>query len=239
LPDSVFPNNWFSTHGGANIPGGVFFTYPMRVPSRQREINPLIVKEIGSQYWHVEHIRAAKKGSALEGTGSLIFDERLNKVYCSLSERACPDTLNDYMNTLNKLAQKPYKLITFNATDREGGSIYHTNVMLAMLDRHAVCCLDSVVDPKESSELVKELAEGGRQVILLSHDEMGEMCGNMIQVKNAEDKLCVIMSDRAKKGLRKENLALLEKNYQIISSDISVIETIGGGSARCMVAELF
>lgn len=180
LPDSVFPNNWFSTHKDENIPKGVFFTYPMKVPSRQREINPDIITEIGQNYKQQLTLKAARKGEALEGTGSLVIDSRLKKIYCCLSERADFNTLIKFNMKLSKLAKQDYKLVSFVAKDAGGSTIYHTNVMLAILDKHAICCLDSVADAHDREALKKELTDGGREIVDISFKEMGEMCGNMI-----------------------------------------------------------
>lgn len=135
---------------------------------------------------------------------------------------------------------KKYSLVTFNSFDNKTprSPIYHTNVMMAILENHVVVNLDSVVDTTQRAHLKKCLSMG-RKIIDISHEEMGEMCGNMIQVKNKDNELCVIMSDRALKGLTKKHREILEKNYKILSSDIGTIEQIGGGSARCMVAEIF
>lgn len=239
----MFPNNWFSTHKDGNIPKGVFFTYPMKVPSRQREINPDIITEIGANYKKMIPLKAARKGESLEGTGSLVIDSRLRKIYCCMSERADFNTLIKFSMKLSKLAKQSYELVSFSANDQNGTRIYHTNVMLAMLDKHAICCLESIESDHDRENLKKHLTQGGREIIDISYKEMGEMCGNMIQLRSEKPlpkgPLCVIMSERAKKGLTKEHLATLQDNYNIIASDISTIETIGGGSARCMVAEIF
>ena len=239
----MFPNNWFSTHKDANIPKGAFFTYPMKVQSRQREINPDIITEIGQNYKKNLTLKPDRKGKALEGTGSLVIDSRLKKIYCCLSERADFNTLIKFNMRLSKIAKEDYQLVSFVAKDAKGTKIYHTNVMLAILDKHAICCLDSVEDAHDRDRLQKELSQGGREIINISLNEMGEMCGNMIQLRSEKSlpkgDMCVIMSERARKGLTKEHLSILDKHYNIVSSDISTIETIGGGSARCMVAEIF
>ena len=184
----------------------------------------------------------ANKGECLEGTGSLVFDHKFKRLYVCISERACPQTLNDYLEMLNShcLDGKKYSLVTFNALDdkKPQSPIYHTNVMMAILENHVVVNLSSVADAHQRAYL-KTCLSRGRQIIDISHEEMGEMCGNMIQVKNKNNELCLIMSERARKGLTNKHREILEKNYKILSSDIGTIEKIGGGSARCMVAEIF
>ena len=131
-------------------------------------------------------------------------------------------------------------MITFKAFDnkKEMSPIYHTNVMMAILEHHVIVNLDSIVDPYMRS-YVKKCLSIGRKIMDISNHEMGEMCGNMIQLKNDQDELCLIMSNRALRGLTTEHLKELEAHYKILASDISTIERIGGGSARCMVAEIF
>jgi hypothetical protein len=180
LPDSIFPNNWFSTHKDSNIPGGLFFTYPMKAANRQAEVNPKVVRDIGKKHYKkVINLPASYPGEALEGTGVLVFDHRLKKCYVSRSERARLSTLYDYMDVLNThCVKKKYKVIPFVATDGNGTPIYHTNVMMAILDRHVICCTESI-SPLYREELVKELSQD-REIIDLSRTEVGEMCGNMI-----------------------------------------------------------
>lgn len=145
------------------------------------------------------------------------------------------------MEKLNQHCEKPYKLVAINSIDPVSKTpIYHTDVMFAMLDQHVVCCLDAIADPQERSKLIEEMGEGGRTIVNISYQEMTQMCGNMVQVKDSKTaELCILMSQKARDGLSAANLKELERCYRIVSSDISMIETIGGGSARCMTIELF
>ena len=183
-----------------------------------------------------------EKGESLEGTGSLVFDHKFKRLYVCISERASAKTLNNYLKLINAecLKKKGYTMITFKAFDnkKKMSPIYHTNVMMAILEHHVIVNLDSIVEPTMRN-YVKRCLWFQRDIIEISHQEMGEMCGNMIQVKNDKDELCLIMSRRALKGLTKEHRKILESNYKILETDISTIEQIGGGSARCMVAEIF
>ena len=127
----------------------------------------------------------------------------------------------------------------FDNSKPKPNPIYHTNVIMAMLDKHVIFCLDSIHDPKERAMVLKELKED-REVIDISYQELGEMCGNAIMVKDATTgDLCLVLSQRALKGFTPEHRKILESSYRIVASDIKMIEIIGGGSARCMVAELF
>ena len=175
----------------------------------------------------------------MEGTGSLLFDVKNKKIYCELSVRADPTLFCDFIGQFNKLSKNPYKAVVWHSYDPKGNPVYHTNVVMAILKDHVILCTDSITDAKEKENVVKELTTDGYKIIDINFDEMLNMGGNMIMVQNKKGDHCVIMSDRARKGLRSHNLSELEKSYKIISSDLHMIETIGGGSARCMVAELF
>ena len=253
LPDSVFPNNWFSTHRTADIPGkqvviqasldGLFVLYPMKAASREKEKNPELVAAQSTAYGHLIDLQRQTPEQALEGTGSLLFDVENRKVYCSLSERADETLLESFMKDYNRVAKRPYRAVTWHSCDPKGSPIYHTNVLMAILRDHVVVCTESVRDPEERSRLVTEITSPElnakpKEIIDISYDEMLDMAGNMIMVQG-KDRHCVIMSERARRGLRPANRDVLEKHYTVISADINMIETIGGGSARCMVAELF
>ena len=214
----------------------------MKAPSRQAEYNPQIVKEIGKSYQKHIKIPVAAKGESLEGTGSIVFDHKFKRLYVCISERACARTLNNYLKIVNSncLPGKEYTMVTFKAFDnhKKTSPIYHTNVMMAILEFHVIVNLNSIIDPSMRA-YVKKCLSFGREIIDISHKEMGEMCGNMIQVKDDKDQLCLIMSTRALKGLSSSHKKILEAHYKILATDISTIEHIGGGSARCMVAEIF
>jgi hypothetical protein len=199
------------------------------------------VADLGAKYGSVVHHKPALPGQSLEGKGSLVLDNKLRKVYCCISERACLETVQSFVESLNQHCEKPYKLVAINGIDPVSKTpIYHTDVMFALLDQHVICCLDAITDPAERASLVQEMREGGRTIIDISHFEMTQMCGNMVQVKDGKTgELCVLMSQKARDGLSTSNRKELEDSYRIISSDISMIETIGGGSARCMTIELF
>lgn len=141
----------------------------MKVPSRQREINPDIITEIGANYKKVLTLKAARKGESLEGTGCLVIDSRLRKIYCCMSERADFNTLIKFNMKLSKLAKQSYELVSFSANDQSGSRIYHTNVMLAILDKHAICCLESIENDLDRQNLKKQLTQGGREIIDISY----------------------------------------------------------------------
>ena len=140
------------------------------------------MSRIGARYNVYFAVERAEESEALEGTGSLVFDHENYKVYCQLSERACRKTLDGFMKKWNSLCQHPYRLVTFHSFDNkpEPNPIYHTNVVMAILDKHVVCCLDSIHDKEEKAMMLKEIQEGRRKVIDISYDEMNNMCGNML-----------------------------------------------------------
>jgi hypothetical protein len=248
LPDSVFPNNWFSTHKNEeDFPngGGLFVLYPMRADSREREKNPLIIAEQRKNYSHFIDLQRHHPGQALEGTGSLLFDVDNKKIYCELSVRADPALLCEFVGQFNSLSKVPYKAVTWHSVDKQNNPIYHTNVVMAILRDHVILCTESITNDNERVRVIEEITEKKlnsrkpRKLIDISCAEMNEMAGNMINIRNKHGEDCVIMSERARLGLSPENRRTLKENYRIVSSDLKMIETIGGGSARCMVAELF
>lgn len=140
----------------------------MKYPSRQREYNPVIVSEIGANYNKVLNLKPACKGESLEGTGCLVIDNKLRKVYCCMSDRSNFNTLLKFNMKLSKLAKQPYQLISFSAKDQSGTPIFHTNVLLAILDKHTICCLEAIDNELDRENLRKELTQGGRELIDIS-----------------------------------------------------------------------
>ena len=246
LPDSLFPNNWVSVHQYPQLMDQkVVWVYPMKVPSRQREVNQQIVNDLLGDDGHcIDFTSYNLTSQVLEGTGVLIFDPLNHKIYAGISQRWELDVWEHLIEELNKKSIVPFKLVTFNAKTPNGTPIYHTNVMMSILSHHAVICLDSISDPEEKEKVVNELSspylnEFPRKIIDLSPDEILTMWGNILWVVDNQGKAWVIMSSTAFNGYSDENRKELESHYKIIHSDVSTIEKIGGGSARCMVAEVF
>ena len=240
LPDSIFPD-WFNTvRHPENLKDGVIFHFPM-TDSRANEFNSEIIGDIGGEYGQVAMVRSLAPTLYLEGKGCLVMDHRLRKVYCCITDRASLDPYYDFIDKLNSFCKKPYRPVTFNGYDPESmAPIYHTDIMLAMLDRHVLCYQDALFSRQERTEVRSEIAQGGRVIIDLTRDEMYNMCGNMVLLKDGKTKeLCLLMSKRARNALNKPALRELEKSYRVISPDIPTIETIGGGSVRCMINEIF
>ncbi|MFT5998654.1 MAG: hypothetical protein ACI81P_001108 [Neolewinella sp.] len=227
-PDSVFPNNWFSTHDD-----GLYVTYPMfwpqrRVERREDVLDVLdrdhtIKRTLALEHWEGE-------GRFLEGTGSLVLDRQHRIAYACFSERATKEAIEDWCAAMD------YKPMTFNAFDQRGGVIYHTNVMLAVGTDAAIVCLDSVTDPAEKAKLTESLAITGKRIISISQDQVDHFGGNALEVR-IPDGPAWVMSSRAFNTLDPAQRKSL--GVRIIHAPLPVIEKYGGGSARCMISEIF
>lgn len=226
-PDAIFPNNVFSTHAQ-----GRAVLYPLLADNRFRELTPELEKFLRDNYAEVTSYRGLKdKGLHLEGTGSLVLD-RVNKLaYAALSPRTSPEAAKLWADEMG------YTLVPFNARDK-GQEVYHTNVMMFLGTTVAAVCLDCVEEGKE--ELVASLEKTGHAIIPLSVSQMREMCGNAIELQDQNGAPLLAMSARAFTAYAQEQRDILARHCRrIVHADISTIETCGGGSARCMIAEIF
>jgi len=230
-PDAVFPNNWISFHQE-----GTLITYPMYAPLRRTERQAHIVKMIENTFEVDTKIALEDYEKAdvfLEGTGSLILD-RVNKIaYACLSPRTNALLMNRFCELTG------YKKQVFHSVDGNGQDIYHTNVMMAMGESFVVICLATIKNKKELERLKKKFKATKKQIINITLDQMNSFAGNMLQVKNAKGKTFLVMSTQAYKSLNKKQIAQIKKHTDIIHSSLNVIEQFGGGSARCMMAEVF
>ena len=230
-PDSVFPNNWISTHEG-----GVLVIYPMFAPNRRAERKEVFLDAIKKNFECkniVDLTNWEKEGKFLEGTGSMVLD-RVNKIaYACKSPRTCEDVFNDFCQKLG------YKPILFNAVDKNDKMIYHTNVLMCVGSTFAVVCTDTIKDKEEKDRVTKSLLESGKKLVEITFDQMEHFAGNMLEVKNKTGKRFLIMSQTAYDCLTSEQKDYLEKECSILHPKIECIEVNGGGSARCMLAELF
>ena len=233
-PDSIFPNNWVSFHENGDI--GL---YPMFAENRRKERRLEYFAKLEEEGFKIKNIvdytEAEEHDVFLEGTGSLLLDRKKRKAYCALSARADEDLLIEFCEDFE------FTPVIFNANQSVDGkrkAIYHTNVMMCLAENFAVICLDTIDDKKERKNVLKHLKEDGKEVIAISEAQMHEFAGNMLQVQGTDDKF-LVMSARAHKSLNQEQIEKIEKHCKILSSDLQVIETCGGGSARCMMAEVF
>lgn len=234
-PDSIFPNNWVSFHENGKVA-----LYPMFAENRRPERREDIFGKLEEKGFLIEEIvdytSAEKEGVFLEGTGSLLLDRENRKAYCALSSRADEELLIEFCEDFE------YMPVIFHAYQEVNGErkpIYHTNVMMCLAEGFAVICLDCIDDKKERKNVLKHLKHDQKEIIAISEKQMHEFAGNMLQVEGAFGKKYLVMSESAHKSLDKTQLESIEKYCAILSSDLETIETLGGGSARCMMAEVF
>jgi len=233
-PDSIFPNNWVSFHDDGRV-----FLYPMLAASRRLERRNDILDNL-SKYRKIENIIDLSgwesKQKFLEGTGSLILD-RPNKIaYACLSERTNEQVLKDFEQ---KSGFRVFKFHAFQSVNHERKPIYHTNVMMFVGEKVAVVCLDSIDIEDEKKTLVELLKSTGKEIVSISESQVENFAGNMLQVKSTSGEPRIVMSGAAYASLSKDQTSTLEKHGKLVYSDLETIETLGGGSARCMMAEVF
>jgi hypothetical protein len=229
-PDSIFPNNWLSMHHSGKV-----ILYPMEAPNRRAERRNDIIENLKSKYAVEELIDLSNfenQNKFLEGTGSLVLD-RINRIaYACLSSRTHIEVLEEWERIMN------YEMFIFNAQDENGQTIYHTNVVMCMGDTFAVVCLDAIPNVDERFALKQKIESSNKAIIEISSEQMNNFAGNMLLLKNNKEKKFLVMSDKAFLSLDKSQRDNLEDYAEIIHPDLGIIETIGGGSARCMIAEI-
>lgn len=225
-PDSVFPNNWFSTHAGGHIA-----IYPMFAANRQRERRADVLELLKQEYRVqdvIDYSGLEQDGLALEGTGAMVLDHIGRIAYVVQSNRADPVLLERFCTHFN------YEPMAFAAKDAMGRDVYHTNVLMAVGTSFAMICLDMICDPQRRAEVRKRLEENGRDVIDLSYSQISEFAGNTLELSGTDGRV-LALSSRALKSLTSAQITTLEKTVQLLPLDIPTIET-AGGSVRCMLA---
>ena len=236
--DSVFPNNWFSTHRNKNIPEGLLIIYPMKSQLRRKERNPLIINDLKNNYKHFKDLSYLEnENEFLEGTGSLIFDEKNKNIFCSISERATEKALKVFMDVINEYSSLPYKLITFKSYDLSNNLIYHTNVMMSILKNDIIICLESIKNEEEKNIILSEIQK--YNIIDVTYDEMNHFICNILCLNGKNENYFIAVSKTACDHMSDKTMKSLKKNYEFLIAEIETIEQVGGGSARCMIAELF
>jgi hypothetical protein len=229
--DAVFPNNWFCT-----MPNGGLSVFPMFAPARRKEKRDDILRLLDSQFevkQFVDWSELEAEGFFLEGTGSMVFDHDHKIIYACLSQRTHPAALEKFAH-LNS-----YKAIAFEAVDADGKPIYHTNVMMCIGHGFAVICDECFADEMEWIAVSQLLRTTGHKIITISRQQVASFAGNMLQVKNKWGEQVLVMSQSAYKSFTPKQTRELEKYGKLVCVEIPSIETVGGGSARCMLAELF
>ncbi|MES2578178.1 MAG: arginine deiminase-related protein [Bacteroidota bacterium] len=234
-PDSIFPNNWISFHENGDVA-----LYPMFAENRRQERREDILDILEDKGFVINNIvdytSAEEDGFFLEGTGSLLLDRANAKAYCALSPRADEELFIEFCEDFD---YAPVIFEAFQTVDSERKLIYHTNVMMCLGETFAVICADCIDDKKERKMVLDNLKENGKEIILITEAQMNNFAGNMLEVRGANDKRYLIMSAAAHQSLTPKQMEQLEKHAEILSSSLDTIEACGGGSARCMMAEIF
>lgn len=234
-PDSIFPNNWVSFHSNGDVA-----IYPMFAENRRLERRDEIFMKLEEAGFRIENIvdytSAEEEGIFLEGTGSILMDRVNQKAYCALSPRADEELFIEFCEDFE------YFPVIFNAYQTVNGErlpIYHTNVVMCLAENFTVICLNSIDDKKERKNVIKHLKQTNKEIISITEEQMHLFAGNMLQLRGENDQRYLVMSGTAHKSLSKDQIKKIEKYCPIISSSLDTIETCGGGSARCMMAEVF
>jgi len=234
-PDSVFPNNWVSFHANGDV--GL---YPMFAENRRKERRDEVFMRLESEGFKINNIidytAAENEGVFLEGTGSLLLDHVNRKAYCAMSPRADEDLFIEFCEDFE---YTPIVFTAYQSVENKRLPIYHTNVMMALAETFAVICLESIDDKRERKNVVQHLKDSKKEVIRIDEKQMHSFAGNMLQVRGEDNKLFMVMSQAAYNALSQAQIKLIEKHCAILSSPLDTIETCGGGSARCMMAEVF
>ncbi|SDW68495.1 citrulline utilization hydrolase CtlX [Flavobacterium degerlachei] len=234
-PDSIFPNNWVSFHENADVA-----LYPMFAVNRREERREEILDMLEEKGFKIENIvdytEAEDDGFFLEGTGSLLLDRANEKAYCALSPRADEELFIEFCEDFD---YEPILFEAFQTVNGERKLIYHTNVMMCLGETFAVICADCIDDKKERKMVLDNLKKDNKEVVLITEAQVNSFAGNMLEVRGADDKRYLVMSSAAHQSLTPKQITQLEKHATILSSSLDTIEACGGGSARCMMAEIF
>ena len=234
-PDSIFPNNWISFHQNGDV-----VLYPMFAENRRSERREEILDILEDKGFHIEIIvdytSAETDGFYLEGTGSLLLDRANGIAYCALSPRADEELFIEFCEDFD---MAPVIFNAYQTINNERKLIYHTNVMMCLGTTFAVICADCIDDKQERKFVLEQLKKSGKEVILISEAQVNNFAGNMLELVGANQQKLLVMSAAAHQSLTADQLDKLEKHAQIVSSSLDTIEACGGGSARCMMAEIF
>ncbi len=230
-PDSIFPNNWISFHSD-----GTIVLYPMFAENRRLERKQTVLDTIKEKFQVKETIDLSifeKDNLFLEGTGSMVLDRENKLAYACLSPRTDKKVLEKFCEIAG------YQPIVFNAMDENNQPIYHTNVLMCVADKYVVICMDAIKSPTEKDLVKNTIIGSGKIIVPISFDQMNHFAGNMLQVQNNLGENLLVMSSKAYQSLNETQKALLLQFNAILYSSINTIEINGGGSARCMMAEVY
>lgn len=227
-PDSVFPNNWFSTHAGCHVA-----IYPMKAPSRRRERRADIIEMLKAEYRVqdvIDYSGLEPDGLFLEGTGAMVLDHIDRVAYAVQSERTNPIALERFCTHFN------FEPMVFGAADRHGVAIYHTNVLMCIATDYALVGLSLITDAARRDEIANRLRDTGREVIDLSEEQIARFAGNALELRGESGRI-LVMSTTARESLSQQQIDLIETSTPIVALDIPTIER-AGGSVRCTIAGL-
>lgn len=231
-PDAIFPNNWVSFHADGSV-----VLYPMEAPSRRLERRPDIIESLAGDHGYlvkqiVDLSHHENAGHFLEGTGSMVLDRRNGNAYACLSTRTHLDPLGEFAQRMD------YDIIAFEATDRSGAPIYHTNVLMNIGEEIAVICGEAISKPEQRTAVLQQLSKNGHSLVLISYEQLESFAGNMLELRSESGDRVVAMSSAAHRSLTVSQRESIEKNATVVSVPIDNIECSAGGSVRCMLAEL-
>ena len=234
-PDSVFPNNWISFHSNGDIA-----LYPMFAENRRNERREDVVKYIEKNNYSISNVidysSAEESKIFLEGTGSIVLDRLNRKAYCAVSERSNEELLIEFCEDFE---YTPVVFNAFQSVNEARELIYHTNVMMCVADNFVIICLDCIDDKKQRKNVIAHLKEDGKEIIKISENQVNSFAGNMLQILDRNNNSLLIMSESAYNVLTRAQKDIINKYAKIVFSSLNTIETYGGGSARCMMAEVF
>jgi hypothetical protein len=229
-PDAIFPNNWISFHES-----GTYCLYPMFAPNRRMERKTEVLDIVRKKFHYqklVDFTGYESENLFLEGTGSMVLDRDNRLAYASISPRTSLLVLEDFCRKMD------YRHVVFHSTDETGNNIYHTNVMMCVADRYVVICLDSIMDKEEKKYVTETILSSGKEIIPISQGQMNHFAGNMLQLENKNKEKILVMSSAAWFSLSPEQKEKLTQYNRIVHASLQSIESNGGGSARCMIAEI-
>ena len=231
-PDSIFPNNWVSFHGDGRV-----VLYPMEAPNRRTERRPDIIEMLDNELgFHVSEVVDLSAHEAnehyLEGTGSMVLDRANRIAYACLSSRTQMDPLGDFAQRMD------YDVVAFDAVDRNGVRIYHTNVLMNIGEAVAVICSEAIPDDAQREAVLARLKNSGHDILDLNYDQLDAFAGNMLELRAKSGERLVAMSSQAWNSLSSAQQEVLRANGKVVHSPIENIESSAGGSVRCMLAEI-
>lgn len=238
-PDAPFCNNWFSTHQSTTGSPATLVLYPMMAPSRRIERRPELVRMLSQWYpRHIDYSAREADQVFLESTGSLCLDDTNRVAYAAISIRTDFELTREWARTLD------YRLVAFDATDADGLPYYHTNVMMFLGHGLAGVCLESITETGRAgragrAEVEASLRRGGFEILPITRSQVLSFCGNCLPLVNDQAEPLLVMSTAASHDFRASERAVIERHAKILHTDLSSFEALGGGSARCLLGELF